>query len=388
MPPMNPALALHEDPTAIDPAAWDALLAASPNPTPFLRHAFLAALHRSGSAVTRTGWQPVFLTLTAEDGTLDAAAALYLKSHSYGEYVFDWSWADAWQRAGQRYYPKLLGAVPFTPVPGSRLLARSDAARATLLQAIETFARDQGLSSAHLLFLDEADRAAAQAQGWLLREGVQFHWSNRSPEPYTDFADFLASLTRDKRKKIQQERRYVREAGVTFDVLRGAEIGEDDWDYFCRCYDNTYREHRSTPYLTRAFWAEVARTMPDHWLLFVARRGGERVAASLVALDPAQRVAYGRYWGCTESVAHLHFAACYHEPLDWCVREGFVRFEGGAQGEHKMARGLLPVKTTSAHWLRHPGFADAVARFLDEETAGIEAYVGELRERNPFKAEP
>ncbi|MEY2876570.1 MAG: hypothetical protein RLZZ373_3941, partial [Pseudomonadota bacterium] len=348
---------------------------------------FLAALHRSGSAVSGTGWQPVFMTLTAEDGALDAAAALYLKRHSYGEYVFDWAWADAWQRAGQRYYPKLLGAVPFTPVPGSRLLARSNAARATLLQGIEAFARDQGLSSAHLLFLDDADRAAAQAQGWLLREGVQFHWSNRTPEPYADFADFLASLTRDKRKKIQQERRYVREAGVTFEVLRGAEIGEEDWDYFYQCYDNTYREHRSTPYLTRAFWAEVARTMPGHWLLFVARRGGERVAASLVALDPAQRVAYGRYWGCTESVPHLHFAACYHEPLDWCVRERFNRFEGGAQGEHKMARGLLPVKTTSAHWLRHPGFADAVARFLDEETAGITAYVGELQERNPFKAE-
>jgi len=385
---MNSTLRLHEDPGAIDADAWNALLAACPSPMPFLRHEFLAALHRSGSAVTVTGWQPVFMTLADADRTLQAAAALYLKRHSYGEYVFDWAWADAWQRAGQRYYPKLLGAVPFTPVPGSRLLARSDVARATLLQAVETFARDQGLSSAHLLFLDDADRRAAQAQGWLMREGVQFHWSNRTPSPYADFADFLASLTRDKRKKIQQERRYVREAGVTFEALRGAAITEADWDYFYECYDNTYREHHSTPYLTRAFWAEVARTMPEHWLLFVARRGGERVAASLVALDPAQRVAYGRYWGCTEAIAHLHFAACYHEPLDWCVREQFVRFEGGAQGEHKMARGLLPVKTTSAHWLRHPGFADAVARFLDEETAGIEAYVGELRERNPFKAEP
>ena len=385
---MTLTLRLHEDPGALDADAWNALLADCPAPTPFLRHAFLAALHRSGSAVTATGWQPVFMTLADAHGTLQAAATLYLKRHSYGEYVFDWAWADAWQRAGQRYYPKLLGAVPFTPVPGSRLLARSDAARATLLQAIETFARDQGLSSAHLLFLDDADRAAAQAQGWLMREGVQFHWSNRAPAPYADFADFLASLTRDKRKKIQQERRYVREAGVTFEALRGADITEADWDYFYQCYDNTYREHRSTPYLTRAFWAEVARTMPEHWLLFVARRGGERVAASLVALDPAQRVAHGRYWGCTEPIAHLHFAACYHEPLDWCVRERFVRFEGGAQGEHKMARGLLPVKTTSAHWLRHPGFADAVARFLDEETAGIAAYVGELRERNPFKSEP
>ena len=380
-------LQIHDDPGRIDAAAWDALLAASPAPTPFLRHAFLAALHTSGSACAATGWQPVFMTLTAENdaGVLRAGAALYLKSHSYGEYVFDWAWADAWERAGQRYYPKLLGAVPFTPVPGSRLLARDAEARVALLAAIEAFARDQGLSSAHLLFLDEADRAAAAAQGWLLREGVQFHWTNRQPEPYADFADFLAHLSRDKRKKIAQERRYVREAGITFDVRRGAEITEADWDFFARCYDNTYREHRSTPYLSRAFWAEMARAMPEHWLMFVARRGPERVAASLIAIDTERRVAYGRYWGCTEPVAHLHFAACYHEPLDWCVRERFLRFEGGAQGEHKMARGLLPVTTTSAHWLRHPGFADAVARFLERETAGVEAYVGELRERNPFR---
>ena len=381
-------LQIHDDPDRIDAAAWDALLAASPAPTPFLRHAFLAALHASGSACAATGWQPVFMTLADENdaGVLRAGAALYLKSHSYGEYVFDWAWADAWERAGQRYYPKLLGAVPFTPVPGSRLLARDAEARAALLAAIEAFARDQGMSSAHLLFLDEADRAAAAAQGWLLREGVQFHWTNRQPEPYADFADFLAHLSRDKRKKIAQERRYVREAGIAFDVRRGAEIAEADWDFFARCYDNTYREHRSTPYLSRAFWAEMARAMPEHWLMFVARRGPERVAASLIAIDTERRVAYGRYWGCTEPVAHLHFAACYHEPLDWCVRERFLRFEGGAQGEHKMARGLLPVTTTSAHWLRHPGFADAVARFLAQESAGVEAYVGELRERNPFRS--
>ncbi|MDQ5896705.1 MAG: uncharacterized protein QG612_791 [Pseudomonadota bacterium] len=381
------SLQIHDDPCRIDARAWDALLAASPAPTPFLRHAFLAALHASGSACAATGWQPVFMTLADENdaGVLRAGAALYLKSHSYGEYVFDWAWADAWERAGQRYYPKLLGAVPFTPVPGSRLLARDAAARAALLAAIEAFARDRGLSSAHLLFLDEADRAAATAQGWLLREGVQFHWTNRQPEPYADFADFLAHLSRDKRKKIAQERRYVREAGITFDLRRGAEITEADWDFFARCYDNTYREHRSTPYLSRAFWAEMARAMPEHWLMFVARRGPERVAASLVAIDAERRVAWGRYWGCTEPVAHLHFAACYHEPLDWCVRERFLRFEGGAQGEHKMARGLLPVTTTSAHWLRHPGFADAVARFLAQESAGVEAYVGELRERNPFR---
>jgi predicted N-acyltransferase len=385
-------LRLHSDPTVLSASAWNALLAASPQPTPFLRHEFLAALHRSGSATPATGWSPVFATLEA-GGQIHAAAALYLKSHSYGEYVFDWAWADAWQRAGQRYYPKLLGAVPFTPVPGSRLLARSDAARAALLQGIEQFARERGLSSAHLLFLDEADQAAAQAQGWLLREGVQFHWENRhvrqdataSALPYADFADFLASLNRDKRKKIQQERRYVREAGVSFEALQGTQISAADWDYFYECYVLTYQEHRSTPYLSRSFFAEVARTLPEHWLLFIARRNGQRVASSLVALDPQQKVAYGRYWGSTEYIAHLHFAACYFEPLDWCVQHQYRRFEGGAQGEHKMARGLLPVKTTSAHWLRHAGFADAVAQFLDQEKAGIGEYMDVLEARSPFR---
>lgn len=230
-----PTLRRHDDPLAIDAAAWNALLAASPNPTPFLRHEFLAALHRSGCASARTGWTPLWLTLQQPGGQLDAAAVLYLKSHSYGEYVFDWAWADAWQRAGQRYYPKLLGAVPFTPAPGSRLLARSDAARAALLQGIEALARERELSSAHLLFLDKADVATARAQGWLLREGVQFHWSNREPEPYADLPDYLAHLTRDKRKKMQQERRYVREAGVQFEVRRGAQITPADWDYFQHC---------------------------------------------------------------------------------------------------------------------------------------------------------
>jgi len=377
----------HDHPGAIAPAAWDALLQASPAPTPFLRHAFLAALHGSGSAVPDTGWTPLFVTLTDPDepGVLQAACALYLKTHSYGEYVFDWAWADAYQRAGQRYYPKLLGAVPFTPVPGSRLLARSEAARTALLGAIEQFARSQKLSSVHLLFIDEAEQRTAQAAGWLLREGVQFHWTNRSPTPYADFTDFLASLQRDKRKKIQQERRYVLEAGISFDALQGVEISPTDWDFFYRCYVRTYRLHRSTPYLTREFFAAMAASMPEHWLLIRALRDGQPVAASLLALDPTRRVAYGRYWGAVEDIPHLHFSACYYEPLDWCIRQGWHSFEGGAQGEHKMARGLLPVRTASAHWLAHPVFKDAVADFLAREGQGMAAYIGELNDRTPFK---
>ncbi|MGA0612688.1 GNAT family N-acetyltransferase [Caldimonas sp. KR1-144] len=372
------------DPHAIEASAWDALLEASPAPTPFLRHAFLCALHDSGSAVAETGWTPCFATLERGD-VLVAAAALYLKSHSYGEYVFDWAWADAWERAGRPYYPKLLGAVPFTPVPGSRLLAVDDDARAALLAGIEQFARAQALSSVHLLFIDEADRRAAEAQGWLERSTVQFHWRNREHRPYADFDDFLAGLTRDKRRKIAQERRYVREAGVTMRALAGAQITGADWDFFYRCYQRTYREHRSTPYLTRDFFARMARGMAEHWLLFIAERGDERLGCSLIALDPACRVAYGRYWGALAPVRCLHFEACYYAPLEWCIAQGYLRFEGGAQGEHKMARGLEPVRTFSSHWLAHPAFADAVARFLEREGAGVEAYVDELEQRTPFK---
>jgi uncharacterized protein len=381
---LKDTLRIADDPAAVDAAAWNALLAQQANPTPFMRHEFLAALHESGSANADTGWAPCFITLWRGD-VLRAGCALYLKSHSYGEYVFDWAWADAYERHGLPYYPKLLGAAPFTPVPGSRLLAADPAARSALLRAITQLARNSGLSSAHLLFGDEADIAAAETEGWMRRSTVQFHWRNRAGSPFADFADFLASLQRDKRKKIQQERRRVAEAGVRFTAHHGQAIGTDLWDFFYRCYTRTYREHGSTPYLTRDFFARMADGMPQHWLLFVAERSGQRIGASLIALDPERRVAYGRYWGATEHVPLLHFEACYYQPLAWCITNGYQRFEGGAQGEHKMARGLLPVRTQSAHWLSAPRFASAVADFLQREGAGIDAYVDELRERNPFK---
>jgi predicted N-acyltransferase len=317
---------------------------------------------------------------------LVAALPLYLKSHSYGEYVFDWAWADAYRRHGLDYYPKLLDAVPFTPVPGPRLLARDTASRVALLSAMQQLATQAGLSSAHLLFVDEADGVAAREAGWMMRTTVQFHWTNRQPVPYDDFADFLAGLQREKRKKIQQERRRVADAGVTFVALRGREIGDADWDFFYHCYTLTYQAHRSTPYLTRDFFRRMAQTMPEHWLLFIACRGGARIAASLIGIDTERGAAFGRYWGATESVSCLHFEACYYQPLAWCIAQGFKRFEGGAQGEHKMARGLLPVQTQSAHWLAHPQFAQAVADFLKREGAGIDQYVDELNDRRPFKA--
>jgi len=375
---------LHDSPARLDAAAWDALVEASPSATPFMRHAYLVALHDSASAVPDTGWAPQYLAVE-HDGALVAACPLYVKSHSYGEYVFDWSWANAYENAGREYYPKLLCAVPFTPVPGPRLLARDDTGRAVLLGALEQIAERNGLSSAHLLFLDEADRAAAERAGWMLRHAVQFHWRNREPAPYADFADFLAGLQRDKRKNIQQERRRVREAGVVLEARVGAGIAPADWDFFYRCYTATYRAHHSTPYLTRDFFARMAETMPGHWLLFTAKREGRPVATSLIALDPARGHAFGRYWGAVEHVSCLHFEACYYRPLEWCIEQGYRRFEGGAQGEHKMSRGLLPVRTHSAHWLADRRFGEAVARFLEREGAGVDAYVDELGERNPFK---
>ena len=375
-------------PSDVDAKAWDALVVLAGG-SPFMRNAYLAAMHDSGSAVRDTGWTPQFLTLW-RDGELEAACPLYLKSHSYGEYVFDWAWANAYEQHGLRYYPKALTAVPFTPVPGPRLLARNAAARAALVRAVLAWCRQKKVSSWHLLFASEEDVQACSDAGLMLRHTVQFHWMNRGLAdgdgvPYADFDDFLASLTQDKRKKIRQERRKVAEAGVTFRHARGAEIGERDWDFFYRCYERTYLEHGNAPYLTRDFFRRMARTMPENWLLFIAERAGQPIASSLIGIGG--EVAYGRYWGALERVDCLHFEACYYQPLAWCIANGMQRFEGGAQGEHKMARALMPVMTTSAHWLAHPAFADAVEKFLQREDRGIESYMEHLEERSPFRHE-
>ena len=401
-------------PSDVDPQAWNALLAAQPEPSPFMRHEYLAAMHDSGSASPERGWTPQFVTLWRGE-VLEAACALYLKDHSYGEYVFDWAWANAYEQHGLAYYPKAVVAAPFTPVPGARLLARDAQSRTLLVQALVAVCKEQELSSLHLLFGADADIAACTEAGLMLRHTVQFHWTNVAPtlgtdvsslppegarfalgrpggetEPgYTNFDAFLASLSHDKRKKIRQERRKVAEAGVSFRWSRGTDISTADWDFFYRCYERTYREHGNPPYLTRDFFQRMADTLPEAWLLFVAERDGRPIATSLIALstDAAQPlVAYGRYWGALERVDCLHFEACYYQPIAWCIAHGAVRFEGGAQGEHKMARALMPVRTTSAHWLAHPSFADAVERFLEREGAGIENYMDHLGERSPFKA--
>ena len=389
---------VHPGVAAVGASEWDALLAGQAQPTPFMRHAYLLAMETSGSVGGDTGWEPATLVVRArEGGALVAAASAYLKMHSYGEYVFDWAWADAYRRYGVPYYPKLLVAVPFTPVPGSRLLARDASARVLLLRALGALAREMDCSSVHLLFGDDADDAAARGAGWMMRQGVQFHWHNRhdaapAPEagapillPYADFADFLAGLQRDKRKKIAQERRRVGEAGVTFETIEGTQMADADWDFFHACYRNTYAEHFSTPYLTREFFARMHETMPDHWVMFVASRGGRRVACSLIAVDRAAGAAFGRYWGALESIPYVHFEACYYQPLQWCIANRFRRFEGGAQGEHKMARGLMPARTQSAHWIAEPEFARAIGAHLKQESGAIDEYLSELDDRSPFK---
>jgi predicted N-acyltransferase len=360
----------------IDPAEWNALVGEQP----FLRHEFLHALETTGCVGGRTGWLPQHLVLRRH-GRLQAALPLYIKHHSYGEYVFDWAWADAYARHGLRYYPKLVSAVPFTPVTGARLLGGSAEDRARLVSAAVELAQTLGASSWHCLFPSEIEAREIASQGLLVRTGVQFHWRN---EGYATFDDYLATMSHDKRKKIKQERRKVREAGVVFEHRVGAEISDAEWEFFDRCYQGTYRAHHSTPYLNLAFFKELGRLLGDRCLLVTGYREGEPIATALNIFD--DEALYGRYWGATQFVPGLHFETCYYQAIEFCIARGLSRFEGGAQGEHKLARGLLPVKTWSVHWLAHPEFAQAVERFLAQESAGVADYIDELNDSSPFKA--
>ena len=368
--------------SAIGETAWNALLAAQGETNPFLSYAFLHALHESGSASADSGWQPQYLALWDDQDTLAAAMPLYVKSHSYGEYVFDWAWADAYQRNGLDYYPKLLSAIPFTPVTGARLLAVDDAARAALVETLCATQANTEISSTHVLFPPAAQAQQLEEAGFMLRSGVQFHWLNQG---YADFESFLSTLEQKKRKNIRAERRKVVEAGVTLRRVRGPDITPAEWKLFYKCYANTYAEHHSSPYLNLDFFRRIGAAMPENLLLVVASRDGRDIAASLVMHNAT--TLYGRYWGALEHVPCLHFETAYYQPLEFCIEQGLRTFEGGAQGEHKMARGFLPQKTWSAHWLAHPGFADAIERFLERESGGIDSYIDELNERNPFRGD-
>ena len=385
--PVDYVTRVVRNPAEVAAADWNGLLSMQVEGAhnPFMRHEYLNGLHASGSASSAAGWVPEWITLW-RDGCLQAAAPLYVKSHSYGEYVFDWAWAQAYAQHDLDYYPKAVVAVPFTPVPGPRLLARSPEVRAALVQALLAHCQSTGLSSLHVLFANAADMAACRELGLMPRQTVQFHWQNAG---YASFDHFLSGLQQEKRKKIRQERRKVVDAGVAFEWKRGHDITTEDWDFFYHCYERTYLEHGNPPYLSRAFFAAMQRDLAAHWLLFIARNAhGQRMAASLLGLSdpgPSPEVAFGRYWGALERVDCLHFEACYYQPLQWCIEHGVRRFEGGAQGEHKMARALLPVATHSAHWLAHPAFADAVDRFLSREGEHMQRYMEHLDSRTPFK---
>ena len=386
---MNYVTQVHESIQSIEKTQWNTLLGTQSEPTPFMRHEYLNALETSLSATPETGWSSRFVALWDHD-TLLAACPLYLKTHSYGEYVFDWAWAQAYERHGLSYYPKALIAVPFTPVPGSRLLAQSEELRRALLKAVLALCESWQVSSLHMLFASEDDQRASQDAGLMARQTVQFHWQNPNSPDVLSFEDFLMTLTQDKRKKIRQERNKVTQAGVIFKAIEGQDMKAEDWDFFYRCYSQTYYEHGNAPYLSREFFQSQASLMPENWLIFKAQQDGEDIACSLIGLerDPLTQepqVAYGRYWGALKRVDCLHFEACYYQPLAWCIERKVKRFEGGAQGEHKMARALLPVSTHSAHWLAHPSFADAVENFLEREGAGVQHYLQHLKSRNPIK---
>ncbi len=361
-------------------AQWDALLA---DGQPFLRHAFLASLEDSGSVGARTGWQPAHRLLRAADGRLRAAMPAYVKSHSRGEYVFDWAWADACQRAGIAYYPKLLAAVPFSPVSGTRLLARDAPAAGELLDAVSAQLPGLRLSGLHVNFTDAfADGVLAGREGWLVRLGCQFHWFNRG---YRDFQDFLDALSSRKRKQLRREREQVKAQGLDFDWREGGQLTEAEWDFVYACYANTYAVRGQHPYLTRAFFSLLAARMPEAIRVVLARQGSRPVAMAFLLVDGD--CLYGRYWGCLAEFDRLHFEACLYQGLDMAIGERLSRFDAGAQGEHKLVRGFEPVLTRSWHYLCHPGLRAAVAGFLHEECAAVRRYAEQACEALPYRQE-
>ena len=362
---------------ASEPAGqWDAI-AGSANP--FVSHAFLSILEESGSAVARAGWQPVPILIDGPDGALAGALPAYAKSHSQGEYVFDHGWADAWARAGGSYYPKLQIAVPFTPVPGPRLLARDPQTARGLIAAAETLVAENDLSSAHATFIGEDEVPLFEAAGWMIRIGSQFHWAN---DGYATFGDFVGALASRKRKAILKERAAAVD-GLDIVHLSGADLKEAHWDAFWRFYQDTGARKWGQPYLTRAFFSMLGARMADKVLLILALKDGRPIAGALNLIG--EEALYGRYWGCAQDVPFLHFELCYYQAIDAAIARGLSRVEAGAQGSHKLARGYLPVPTWSAHYIPHQGFRDAVARFLAAERRGVEEEISELEALGPFR---
>jgi hypothetical protein len=365
---------------AIPAAQWNTLAG---NDNPFLRHELIGAFERTHCAIPRTGWRAQHLAVY-DHGDLVGAAPIYLKSHTYGEFVFDFAWAEAYRRAGLQYYPKLISAIPFSPVAGPRLLAadrpdRQDIVRRLISAALELADRTDA-SSVHWLFPNTDDLRALESHRMLRRDGFQFHWLNPG---YRDFEDFLSTFNAQKRKKTKRERRHVAEAGVTIEVLEGRAITAAHWDLMHDFHQATIQLYGAPPFLTRAFFRALAESMPENAMLVLARHGREYVGGALNLVG--SEALYGRYWGGRAGYNSLHFEVCYYSAIDYCIAKGLKRFEGGAGGEHKLSRGFVPVPTYSAHWLRHPQFARAVADFLARERNGIELYLDELNEHTPFK---
>ena len=362
--------------SSFDPADWDACAGTG---NPFLSHAFLSALEDSGSATHRTGWQPVPIAIDGPDGRPAAVLPAYAKSHSQGEYVFDHSWAAAYERAGGRYYPKLQIAVPFTPVPGRRLLARDPTLAPALIAAAENLVRSNGLSSAHATFIAPEEAPLFESAGWLIRIDSQFHWHN---DGYGCFDDFLASLSSRKRKAIRKERAAAVE-GLRVEQLTGSSIEERHWDAFWHFYQDTGARKWGRPYLTRRFFSLLGERMAERLLLVFAVDGDTPVAGALNLIGAD--ALYGRYWGTTADVPHLHFEICYYQAIDFAIANGLARVEAGAQGEHKLSRGYRPVPTVSAHYLADPQLRDVVADFLEAERRAVAQEIAVLDEMTPFR---
>jgi len=366
----------------IDPADWDAC--AGDN-NPFVSHAFLSVVEDSGSATSRTGWLPQHAVLRDASGTVVAVAPMYAKSHSYGEYVFDHGWANALERVGERYYPKLQVAVPFSPVPGPRLLRRpgTGVPIGVLANALEQACEANDVSSVHVTFCEEDEWHALGQAGWLRRMGMQFHWENQE---YADFEDFLGALSSRKRKVLRRERRDANAAGLTFHALSGADIKERHWDAFFRFYHATVDRKWGSAYLTRKFFSLLGERLGDRVVLMYAEKDGKPVAGALNLAG--SEALFGRNWGCVGDWPFLHFELCYYRAIDWAIAHGLKRVEAGAQGRHKIQRGYLPKPTYSAHYIAHAGLRRAVANFVAEERAGIEHDMKRLAEESPFRKDP
>lgn len=364
---------------------WDALL--PDNSNPFVRYAFLQTLEDTNCVGGKTGWQVAHLVIENCEGEALGAMPMYLKQHSYGEFVFDWSWAQAYEQNGLNYYPKILVAIPFTPVQGSRLLVAKNQDKHViqdlLLESLKKLVLDNGLSSAHILFPSSDEIASLKKQQFMLRDSVQFHWHNQG---YKTFDDFLAALTIKRRKNIRRERTQLLHHGLKYRHISGNEASPEDWSFFYRCYANTYLERASAPYLTEEFFQAIGKRMPNHLHLIVAYRSNLPIAASLLVVDRNSSKVFGRYWGAIEHIPLLHFEVAYYQAIEFCIKEGMKTFEGGAQGEHKMARGFLPVTLHSAHWVADLNFSKAIGHFLQRERNGVATYVDELEQHNPLKS--